>query len=181
MVDKKAKAAAGGPPRVEFQTSMGSFVIELYPDKTPVTVKNFLRYVDEGFYEGTIFHRVMPDFMIQGGGSTSATEQKRDGLHEPITNEAKQGLKNNRGTIAMARTNQPHSATSQFFVNVADNTMLDAPNPDGWGYCAFGKVVSGMDVVDRIKNVPTESSAMNPSEKSQPLDAPVILNVRRVR
>ena len=176
---KQSKPAASEPaiPRVEFETSLGNFVVELCPDKTPATVKNFLRYVDEGYFDGTIFHRVIPNFMIQGGGYTGIEQQKYNGLREPVRNEAKLGLKNTRGTIAMARTNDPHSATSQFFINVADNGFLDAPGQDGWGYCAFGKVVSGMDVVDKIKSVPTSMSPMG--ERSQPVDPPVIRKVRR--
>lgn len=176
-VAKQSKAAPAGPPRVEFETSLGSFTVELYPEKTPETVKNFLRYVDEGYYDGTIFHRVMAHFMIQGGGFTSLTEQKFKGLRDPIRNEAKQGLNNQRGTIAMARTGEPHSATSQFFVNVVDNPFLDHKEPrgNGWGYCAFGKVVSGMDVVDKIRNVPTQPGG----EQSTPVNPPVILKARR--
>jgi len=180
LVAKKSKGGSAARLRVEFETSLGSFVVELHPDKAPITVKNFLAYVDEGYYAGTIFHRVMPNFMIQGGGYTGPAAEKRDGLHEPIRNEAKEGLKNKRGTIAMARTNQPHSATSQFFINVVDNASLDHPSFDGWGYCAFGEVVSGMEVVDRIKSVPTRPNAMNPQENSQPTEPPVIRNVRRV-
>ncbi len=176
-VAKKSKPARSGPPRVEFETSLGSFTVELCPEKTPETVKNFLRYVDDGYYDGTVFHRVIPNFMIQGGGFTSATEQKFKGLHEPVRNEAKQGLSNKRGTIAMARTPDPHSATSQFFVNVVDNAFLDAPGQDGWGYCAFGTVVGGMDVVDKIRNVPTQPGG----EKSTPVNPPVILKARRAK
>jgi cyclophilin family peptidyl-prolyl cis-trans isomerase/sugar phosphate isomerase/epimerase len=177
LAGAQSKPAAGGSarPRVEFETSLGSFVVELCPDKTPITVANFLRYVDEGYYDGTIFHRVIPTFMIQGGGFTDADRQKFSGLHEPIRNEAKLGLNNKRGTIAMARTPDPHSATSQFFVNVADNGFLDAPGQDGWGYCAFGTVVSGMDTVDKIKNVPTSPGG----ERSQPVDPPMIKKARR--
>lgn len=177
LAGAQSKPASGdsAKPRVEFETSMGSFVVELTPDKTPITVQNFLRYVDEGYYDGTIFHRVIPTFMIQGGGFTGIERQKFTGLHEPIKNEAKIGLKNKRGTIAMARTPDPHSATSQFFVNVADNDFLDAPGQDGWGYCAFGTVVSGMDVVDKLKSVPTSPMG----ERSQPVDPPVIQKARR--
>jgi len=181
LAAKVSKSAASAParPRVEFETSLGNFTIELYPDKAPITVQNFLRYVDEGYYEGTVFHRVMPNFMIQGGGFTSATDQKFTGLHEKIRNEARQGLKNKRGTIAMARTGEPHSATSQFFINVVDNPGLDYPSQDGWGYCAFGQVVAGMDVVDKIKAVPTQAGGM-PGERSSPIDPPVVRKARRL-
>ena len=181
LAGKQSKTAPAEPakPRVEFETSLGNFTIELYPDKAPITVQNFLRYVDEGYYEGTVFHRVMPNFMIQGGGYTSATDQKFTGLHEKIRNEARQGLKNKRGTIAMARTGEPHSATSQFFINVVDNPGLDYPSQDGWGYCAFGQVVAGMDVVDKIKAVPTQAGGM-PGERSSPIDPPVVRKARRL-
>jgi len=164
--------------RVEFETSLGNFTLALAADKTPATVENFLRYVDAGYYEGVIFHRIMSDFMIQGGGYVSIGQEKREGLLPPIKNEAAQGLKNDRGTISMARTNDPHSATSQFFINVADNQMLD-PNPASAGYCAFGQVVEGMDVVDKIKSVKTQQNPMMPGENSMPADPPVINAVRR--
>ena len=167
-------------PRVRFETTLGEFAVELYADKTPETCKNFLRYVDEGFYRGTVFHRIISNFMIQGGGFVSLSEQKTAGLHEPIRNEAKQGVKNRRGTIAMARTRAPHSATAQFFINVKDNSFLDYPGGDGWGYCAFGKVVEGMDIVDKIKDLPTQANPANPNERSLPVEAPVIRNVLRV-
>lgn len=130
-------------------------VIELNHEKAPKTVDNFLSYCKDGFYEGTIFHRVMSDFMIQGGGLTANMKEK--GTKDPIINEANNGLSNVRGSIAMARTSEPHSATSEFFINVVDNQRLDftAENPEGWGYCVFGKVVEGMDVVDRIRNTKT--------------------------
>ncbi|MFN7087164.1 MAG: peptidylprolyl isomerase [Burkholderiales bacterium] len=145
--------AAG--PQVELKTSMGTITLELHPDKAPQTVENFLQYVKDGFYDGTIFHRVIPGFMIQGGGFTADFVQKK--TREAIRNEAASGLKNTTGTIAMARTADPHSATAQFFINVADNGFLDftAPTPQGYGYCVFGKVVKGMDVVDRIARVAT--------------------------
>jgi cyclophilin family peptidyl-prolyl cis-trans isomerase len=122
----------------------------------------------------------MPNFMIQGGGFTSLTEQKRDGLHPAIRNEAENGLKNKRGSIAMARTGDPHSATAQFFINVVDNAPLDYPSRDGWGYCVFGKVVEGMDVVDKIKDVETRANPHNPREKSQPANPPKIAKAKRV-
>nr|WP_211259930.1 peptidylprolyl isomerase [Waddlia chondrophila] len=142
---------------VKLQTSLGDITLELYPDKAPVTVKNFLQYVDSGHYDGTIFHRVIDGFMIQGGGYTENLTQKP--TKEPIANEANNGLKNKRGTIAMARTNVVDSATSQFFINVVDNSFLDfkGENPREFGYCVFGKVTDGMDVVDQIKSVDTQS------------------------
>ncbi len=132
---------------------MGKIVLELYPKKAPITVENFLKYVNSGFYNGTIFHRVIPGFMIQGGGFTPEMEQKP--TRAPIKNEADNGLKNDRGTIAMARTSNPNSATSQFFINVANNAPLNYPSHGG--YAVFGKVVEGMDVADKIVNVPTTS------------------------
>ena len=142
-------------PKVSMETSKGKVIIELYPDKAPKTVENFLRYVNEGKYDGTIFHRVIPSFMNQGGGFTP--EFKKVDTFAPIMNEADNGLKNARGTIAMARTGDPHSATNQFFINTVDNTFLNhtGKNPRGWGYCVFGTVVDGMDVMDRIAKAPT--------------------------
>ena len=142
-------------PRVEFKTSMGSFALELYADKAPKTVANFIQYVNSGFYNGTVFHRVIDGFMIQGGGFEPGMRQKS--TRSPIKNEADNGLKNDRYTIAMARTAEPHSASSQFFINVEDNGFLNhtAPRPEGWGYCVFGKVIEGRDVVDNIKRVKT--------------------------
>jgi peptidyl-prolyl cis-trans isomerase A (cyclophilin A) len=142
--------------RLLMKTSMGNIELELYGDKAPKSVENFLRYVDEGFYNGTIFHRVINSFMIQGGGFTADMQQKRG--HAPIRNEASNGLKNRRGTIAMARTNEPHSASSQFFINHVDNDGLDYPGQDGWGYCVFGKVTNGMKTVDKIADVFTKPS-----------------------
>lgn len=149
-------ASAQAPnPSVVVKTSMGSFTIELYADKAPVTVKNFLQYVDEGFYSGTLFHRVIDGFMIQGGGLDK--EMNRKETRAGIVNEAGNKLKNTVGTVAMARTGDPNSATAQFFVNVNDNTPLDYRDSsrEGIGYCVFGKVVQGMDVVEKIKAVPT--------------------------
>lgn len=144
-------------PVVVMETSEGTIKIELWADQAPGTVKNFLRYVDEGFYNGTIFHRVISDFMIQGGGLTPDMKEKK--TRDPIRNEAKPELKNDRGTIAMARTGLIHSATSQFFINVVDNEFLNHKNktPAGFGYAVFGKVIEGMDVVDKIKEVKTGS------------------------
>jgi cyclophilin family peptidyl-prolyl cis-trans isomerase len=144
-------ASAAENPRVKMETSQGDVIIELYPDKAPVTVENFLRYVNDGAYDGTIFHRVIKGFMNQGGGFTPDFE-KRPTKYPPIKNEADNGLKNTRGTIAMARTSSPDSATNQFFINTADNSFLDFRNKTvrGWGYAVFGEVVEGMDVMDRI-------------------------------
>jgi len=138
---------------VKLETSKGDIVIELNSKAAPITVKNFLTYVDEGFYNKTIFHRVIPGFMIQGGGFTADMERKK--THDPIANEAKNGLSNARGTIAMARTNDPDSATAQFFINHADNTPLDHGGVSGAGYAVFGKTIEGMDVVDAIAAVTT--------------------------
>jgi len=140
---------------VTLHTSMGDITLELDAEKAPKTVANFLQYARDGFYDGTIFHRVINNFMIQGGGMTADMEQKT--TRAPVENEANNGLKNKTGTIAMARTNDPHSATAQFFINVADNDFLDhrAPTAQGWGYAVFGKVTAGMDVVEKIKAVAT--------------------------
>jgi peptidyl-prolyl cis-trans isomerase A (cyclophilin A) len=152
-----ARAADGAQaqPRVEFTTTLGRFVVQLDPARAPKTVANFLDYVKSGFYNGTIFHRVIPGFMVQGGGFTPDMEQKP--TRAPIPLESQNGLHNLRGTIAMARTADPNSATSQFFINVVDNPSLDYPRPDGYGYAVFGKVVSGMDVIDKIVSVPTKT------------------------
>ena len=138
---------------IKLTTNHGDILIELDADKAPVTAANFEQYVRDGHYDGTLFHRVISGFMVQGGGYTSDFAEKR--TRAPIENEAKNGLKNTAGTVAMARTNQPHSATSQFFINVSNNGFLDYPGQDGWGYCVFGRVVEGMDVVNAIKGVAT--------------------------
>jgi peptidyl-prolyl cis-trans isomerase A (cyclophilin A) len=154
-----AEVATGGKPRVLLHTSQGDIMIELSADKAPKTVDNFLQYVKEGFYDGTIFHRVIPRFMAQGGGWTKDLQRKR--AHAPIHNEANNGLSNLRGTIAMARTQDPHSAAAEFFINLVDNKRLDyvadasGPSPTSWGYCVFGKVVAGMDTVDKIAAIET--------------------------
>lgn len=144
-------------PLVLLETSSGDILIELFTDKAPKTVENFLRYVNEGFYGNTIFHRVIKGFMIQGGGMTMKMEEKP--THEPIENEATNGLKNVRGSVAMARTPDPHSATAQFFINTVDNAFLDHTSPDeaGYGYCVFGQVTDGMDVVDKIEKLKTRT------------------------
>ncbi|MDE9538172.1 peptidylprolyl isomerase B [Xenorhabdus bovienii] len=146
---------------VTFHTNFGDVVINTFTDKAPVTVENFLNYCREGFYDNTIFHRVINGFMIQGGGFEPGMKQKT--VKAPIQNEANNGLKNIRGTLAMARTNDPHSATAQFFINVVDNDFLNfrSERPDGWGYCVFAEVVEGMDVVDKIKGVSTGRSGMH--------------------
>ena len=143
--------------KVRIQTSYGAMIAELDPRKAPKTVNNFIAYVWDGFYDGTLFHRVIDDFMVQGGGFMPGMTQKP--TRSPIENEAHNGLRNERGTLAMARTSDPESATSQFFINVVDNDFLTytAKTPSGWGYCVFGKIVDGMTVLDRIKGVPTGS------------------------
>jgi peptidyl-prolyl cis-trans isomerase B (cyclophilin B) len=163
-------------PVVVVTTSLGSFTAELYPDKAPESVKNFLQYVDDKFYDGTVFHRVISNFMIQGGGMDQNLQKKAN--RPPIKNEAANGLKNTKGTLAMARTNVPDSATSQFFVNVKDNGFLDFKDasPQGIGYCVFGKVTSGMDVVDKIKDVPTGTQGGMGDVPTTPV---VIQSIRR--
>ncbi|MBF6058437.1 MULTISPECIES: peptidylprolyl isomerase [Thiomicrorhabdus] len=138
-------------PQVLLETNKGNILIELYPDKAPKTVENFLRYVNEGFYDGTIFHRVIPNFMIQGGGFTPDLQKKP--THDPIMNEADNGLRNRIGTVAMARTSDPHSASAQFFINVAQNSFLDfrEKTPRAWGYAVFGRVIQGMKTVNKIR------------------------------
>lgn len=162
-------------PKVRMETSMGDVVIELYADKAPATVANFLRYAQDGKYDGTIFHRVIRGFMNQGGGFTP--QFVKVDTYEPIKNEADNGLRNERGSIAMARTGDPHSATSQFFINTVDNGFLDysAKTPRGWGYCVFGEVVEGMDVMDRISRVAT--GADGPFGQDVPKTAIVIEKV----
>ncbi|QIL43589.1 peptidyl-prolyl cis-trans isomerase [Acidovorax sp. HDW3] len=146
--------AAEEHPKVKLATSLGDIVVELEPEKAPLTVENFLQYVKDKHYDGTIFHRVIDGFMIQGGGFDTKQQQKP--TREPIQLESKNGLKNDTYTIAMARTANPHTATAQFFINVKNNDMLNAPKPDGYGYTVFGKVIKGQDVVDKIKATPTQ-------------------------
>lgn len=162
-------------PTVEMQTTMGKMVIELDAEKAPKTVDNFVRYVNEGFYDGTIFHRVIPGFMIQGGGFTPAMEQKS--AARKVQNEAGNGLKNDRWTIAMARTSDPHSASSQFFINHQDNAPLNHPGSDGWGYAVFGRLTQGMDVADRIARVATGNRGMY---QNVPLEPVIIQSVKLV-
>jgi peptidyl-prolyl cis-trans isomerase A (cyclophilin A) len=157
-------------PKVKFQTTLGDFTVELYPEKAPKTVENFLQYVADKQYDGTVFHRVMDNFMVQGGGMTADMKEKP--TRAPIALEARNGLRNDRGSIAMARTSNPNSATAQFFINVVDNQGLNAPQPDGYGYAVFGKVVAGMDVVDKIRLTPTGNKGMH---QNVPL-TPVTIN-----
>ncbi|PCD55273.1 peptidylprolyl isomerase [Escherichia coli] len=156
-----AAMAAKGDPHVLLTTSAGNIELELDKQKAPVSVQNFVDYVNSGFYNNTTFHRVIPGFMIQGGGFEPGMKQKA--TKEPIKNEANNGLKNTRGTLAMARTQAPHSATAQFFINVVDNDFLNfsGESLQGWGYCVFAEVVEGMDVVDKIKGVATGRSGMH--------------------
>jgi peptidyl-prolyl cis-trans isomerase B (cyclophilin B) len=148
--------AAAGNPTAVIQTSKGEIRLELFADQAPASVENFIAYARSGFYDGTIFHRVISHFMIQGGGFTADMEKKP--TREPIANEAANGLSNKRGTVAMARTNQPHSATSQFFINVQDNMNLDYAGESNWGYAVFGRVTGGMEVVDEIRFVQTTTA-----------------------
>jgi peptidyl-prolyl cis-trans isomerase A (cyclophilin A)/peptidyl-prolyl cis-trans isomerase B (cyclophilin B) len=175
-----AEADKNAATKVLMKTSLGDMTIELYPDKAPKTVENFLGYVNSGFYDGTIFHRVIDNFMIQGGGFTQDLHQKP--TRPAIANEAKNGLSNLRGTLAMARTGDPNSATAQFFINVVDNPRLDftsEANGATWGYCVFGKVISGLDVVDKIRAVPT--GAQGPFRSDVPLTAVVIEKVSAIK
>ena len=163
-------------PTVLLETTSGDILIELYADKAPATVENFLKYVNEGFYANTIFHRVIKGFMIQGGGMNMKMEEKA--THAPIKNEADNGLANERGTIAMARTRDPHSATAQFFINTVDNGFLNFSSPDvnGYGYCVFGKVTEGLDVVDKIAKVKTKTLGFH---ENVPADMEVITGANR--
>jgi peptidyl-prolyl cis-trans isomerase B (cyclophilin B) len=170
--------AATVAPQVLIETSKGSFVIELYPDKAPKTVENFLRYVNEEFYDNTIFHRVIPNFMVQGGGFTADMQKKH--THAEIQNEADNGLRNRIGTVAMARTNNPHSATAQFFVNVSQNTFLDfrEKHGRGWGYTVFGNVIKGMKTVNQIRN---EKTGFKDGFKDVPLTTVMIIKARQIK
>jgi peptidyl-prolyl cis-trans isomerase A (cyclophilin A)/peptidyl-prolyl cis-trans isomerase B (cyclophilin B) len=165
-------------PQVELKTNFGNITIELYSDKAPKTVDNFLRYVKDGYYNGTIFHRVIPGFMIQGGGFDKSFKQKP--TRQPVENEAANGLKNEVGTVAMARTSEPHSATAQFFINVANNSFLNhtSPTARGYGYTVFGKVTRGMEVVNRIAALSTGASGPFPSDV--PREAVVIEEARLI-
>lgn len=173
----KEKKAVGENPRIEMTTSLGNIELELDSQKAPITVANFLHYVDRHFYDGTIFHRVIANFMIQGGGFTHGMKEKA--TEKEIKNEAGNGLSNKRGTIAMARTQVIDSATSQFFINVVDNDFLNHQDnsASGFGYCVFGKVVHGMDVVDKIKAVHTKTAGFN---ENVPVEDVVIVSIKRV-
>ncbi len=160
-------AQAAGNPKVKIATSMGDIVVELNAEKAPKTVANFVQYVNDKFYDGTIFHRVINGFMIQGGGFTPEMQQKP--TRAPIPLEASNGLKNDTYTIAMARTGNPDSATAQFFINVKNNDMLNAPSPDGHGYAVFGKVISGTEVVDKIKAVETANAGPHQNVPKTPV------------
>ena len=166
-----AHAADAGPPRVRVTTSMGTFTMELFPDRSPLTVNNFMRYVREGQYSNTVFHRVISNFVVQGGGVNAGTYTPKQ-THEPIPNESGNGLQNKRGTVGLARANAPHSGDCQFYVNLADNPDLD-PVPTRWGYTVFGRVTEGMEVVERIGVVPTGSAG--PFKTDAPLQ-PIIIN-----
>jgi cyclophilin family peptidyl-prolyl cis-trans isomerase len=159
---------------IQFETSHGTFTVELFPKEAPVSVENFLRYVDDGHFDGTIFHRIVPGFVIQGGGLSADFASRK--TRPPISNEAKNGLKNTRGTLSMARTSDINSATSQFFVNLADNAFLDH-SPRDYGYAVFGRVSEGMDVIDRVASVGTGTRN---GYKDAPLEDVVILSARRV-
>jgi peptidyl-prolyl cis-trans isomerase B (cyclophilin B) len=178
MLAAVTPAAAGDSPRVALETDKGTIVLELYPDKAPKTVQNFLDYVDAGHYNSTIFHRVIPNFMIQGGGMSASMKEKA--TKAPIKNEADNGLKNQRGSIAMARTQVPDSATAQFFISTVDNDFLDFKNKtvQGWGYAVFGKVVEGLDVVDAIAKVKTTSRS---GHQDVPVDTVMIVKAERVK
>ena len=168
---------ADDQPKVAIETNHGRIVLQLNPSAAPETVENFLGYVDEGFYDNTIFHRVIPGFMVQGGGFDSDMQQKS--TRGPIQNEADNGLKNRTGTIAMARTQDPHSATAQFFINVSDNSFLDhsSKTPQGWGYAVFGSVAEGMSVVSEIEGVKTGRVGMH---QDVPLEPVIMTSVKRV-
>ncbi len=166
-------------PQVLVKTSLGEFVLELYPDKAPQTVANFLQYVNDGFYSGTIFHRVIGNFMIQGGGFTR--DMGRKPTRPPIALESKNGLRNDTGWVAMARTSQPDSATSQFFINTVDNAGLNHPQPDGHGYAVFGRVIRGMETVNQIRAVKTRSAGMHQDVPVEPvvIDSITVVDPRK--
>ncbi len=177
------KADDGLHPRVKMETTLGDIILELDAEKAPITVQNFIRYAEDEFYQDTVFHRVIATFMIQGGGFTVEMDQKKKGLHPPIKNEWQNGLKNVRGTISMARTNQPDSATAQFFINVVDNVRLDQPSPRGGNaaYCVFGKVVEGLDVVDKIRDTKLHKHPKYPApQPCTPIEPVVIKSVKLI-
>lgn len=176
LLGQTAAPAADAAPQVRVTTNMGDFVIELLPDRTPLTVANFERYVKEGFYSGTLFHRVVANFVIQGGGH-SATDLKLKTPHDSIHNESGSGLQNKRGTVGLARGENPHSGNAQFYINLVDNPDLD-PLPTRWGYAVFGRIVQGMDVIDRIGVTPTGASG--PFKADTPLKPVIIEKVEMV-
>ncbi|MER3416587.1 MAG: cyclophilin [Gemmataceae bacterium] len=177
VVYSVAQEKGGKNPVVVMETSLGTIKIELFEAQAPITVKNFLQYVDDKFYDGTIFHRVIDNFMVQGGGYEPGMKEKK--TRPPIKNESANGLSNERGTIAMARTSDPDSATAQFYINVVDNKFLDKSNArDGVGYCVFGRVIEGMDVVDKIRKVETRTFG---SFQNVPVRDVIIKSARRVQ
>ena len=174
LLASSALSALAANPMVELKTNQGDIVVEVFADKAPKSADNFIQYVKDGFYNGTVFHRVIDGFMIQGGGFDADMKQKS--TRAPIENEAKNGLRNEVGTLAMARTADPHSASSQFFINLVANTALDYPSRDGWGYAVFGKVVKGLEVVESIAKQPTANRGFH---QNVPVEA-VIVNSARV-
>ena len=174
LLASSALSALAANPMVELKTNQGDIVVEVFADKAPKSADNFIQYVKDGFYNGTVFHRVIDGFMIQGGGFDADMKQKS--TRAPIENEAKNGLRNEAGTLAMARTADPHSASSQFFINLVANTALDYPSRDGWGYAVFGKVVKGLEVVETIAKQPTANRGFH---QNVPVEA-VIVNSARV-
>ena len=174
LLASSALSALAANPLVELKTNQGDIVVEVFADKAPKSADNFIQYVKDGFYNGTVFHRVIDGFMIQGGGFDADMKQKS--TRAPIENEARNGLRNEVGTLAMARTADPHSASSQFFINLVANTALDYPSRDGWGYAVFGKVVKGLDVVETIAKLPTANRGFH---QNVPVEA-VIVNSARV-
>ena len=174
LLASSALSALAANPMVELKTSQGDIVVEVFADKAPKSADNFIQYVKDGFYNGTVFHRVIDGFMVQGGGFDADMKQKS--TRAPIENEARNGLRNEVGTLAMARTADPHSASSQFFINLVANTALDYPSRDGWGYAVFGKVVKGLEVVESIAKQPTANRGFH---QNVPVEA-VIVNSARV-
>ena len=174
LLASSALSALAANPLVELKTNQGDIVVEVFADKAPKSADNFIQYVKDGFYNGTVFHRVIDGFMIQGGGFDADMKQKS--TRAPIENEARNGLRNEVGTLAMARTADPHSASSQFFINLVANTALDYPSRDGWGYAVFGKVVKGLEVVETIAKQPTANRGFH---QNVPVEA-VIVNSARV-
>ena len=174
LLASSALSALAANPMVELKTTQGDIVVEVFADKAPKSADNFIQYVKDGFYNGTVFHRVIDGFMVQGGGFDADMKQKS--TRAPIENEAKNGLRNEAGTLAMARTADPHSASSQFFINLVANTALDYPSRDGWGYAVFGKVVKGLEVVESIAKQPTANRGFH---QNVPVEA-VIVNSARV-